>query len=220
MKKKHNKEKGKMSLDFNKLDNFQIDVLKEIGNIGAGNAATALAKMLRRKVDMDVPKVKVLKFQEVSEILGEADIPVVGLLLRVMGDIKGSIMFILENEAARIWVNILMGKPQTEKKGYLNFDEIEVSALKEIANILSGSYLSALSSLTGLNILPSVPELAIDMAGAILSVPAIEFGKIGDSVLYIETEYLEGDTRVVGDFFLVPDFDSYDVLLKALGVIN
>lgn len=209
-----------MSLDFNKLDNFQIDVLKEIGNIGAGNAATALAKMLRRKVDMDVPKVKVLKFQEVSEILGGADIPVVGLLLRVMGDIKGSIMFILENEAARIWVNILMGKPQTEKKGYLNFDEIEVSALKEIANILSGSYLSALSSLTGLNILPSVPELAIDMAGAILSVPAIEFGKIGDSVLYIETEYLEGDTRVVGDFFLVPDFDSYDVLLKALGVIN
>lgn len=209
-----------MSLDFNKLDNFQIDVLKEIGNIGAGNAATALAKMLRRKVDMDVPKVKVLKFQEVSEILGEADIPVVGLLLRVMGDIKGSIMFILENEAARIWVNILMGKPQTEKKGYLNFDEIEVSALKEIANILSSSYLSALSSLTGLNILPSVPELAIDMAGAILSVPAIEFGKIGDSVLYIETEYLEGDTRVVGDFFLVPDFDSYDVLLKALGVIN
>ncbi|HOQ38292.1 MAG TPA: chemotaxis protein CheC [Acetivibrio sp.] len=209
-----------MSLDFNKLDNFQIDVLKEIGNIGAGNAATALAKMLRRKVDMDVPKVKVLKFQEVSEILGEADIPVVGLLLRVMGDIKGSIMFILENEAARIWVNILMGKPQTEKKGYLNFDEIEVSALKEIANILSGSYLSALSSLTGLNILPSVPELAIDMAGAILSVPAIEFGKLGDSVLYIETEYLEGDTRVVGDFFLVPDFDSYDVLLKALGVIN
>ncbi len=209
-----------MSLDFNKLDNFQIDVLKEIGNIGAGNAATALAKMLRRKVDMDVPKVKVLKFQEVSEILGGADIPVVGLLLRVMGDIKGSIMFILENEAARIWVNILMGKPQTEKKGYLNFDEIEVSALKEIANILSGSYLSALSSLTGLNILPSVPELAIDMAGAILSVPAIEFGKLGDSVLYIETEYLEGDTRVVGDFFLVPDFDSYDVLLKALGVIN
>lgn len=209
-----------MSLDFNKLDNFQIDVLKEIGNIGAGNAATALAKMLRRKVDMDVPKVKVLKFQEVSEILGEADIPVVGLLLRVMGDIKGSIMFILENEAARIWVNILMGKPQTEKKGYLNFDEIEVSALKEIANILSGSYLSALSSLTGLNILPSVPELAIDMAGAILSVPTIEFGKLGDSVLYIETEYLEGDTRVVGDFFLVPDFDSYDVLLKALGVIN
>jgi len=220
MKKKHNKEKGKMSLDFNKLDNFQIDVLKEIGNIGAGNAATALAKMLRRKVDMDVPKVKVLKFQEVSEILGGADIPVVGLLLRVMGDIKGSIMFILENEAARIWVNILMGKPQTEKKGYLNFDEIEVSALKEIANILSSSYLSALSSLTGLNILPSVPELAIDMAGAILSVPAIEFGKLGDSVLYIETEYLEGDTRVVGDFFLVPDFDSYDVLLKALGVIN
>ena len=84
-----------MGLSFDKLNNYQIDVLKEIGNIGAGNATTALAKMLRRKVDMDVPKVKVLKFQEVSEILGGADIPVVGLLLRVTGDIEGSIMFIL-----------------------------------------------------------------------------------------------------------------------------
>jgi chemotaxis protein CheC len=212
--------KKKMSLNFDKLNSFQIDVLKEIGNIGAGNAATALAKMLRRKVDMDVPKVKVLKFQEVSEILGRADIPVVGLLLRVTGDIKGSIMFILENEAARIWVNILMGKTHAERNECLKFDEIEISALNEIANIISSSYLSALSTLTGLNIMPSVPELAIDMVGAIVSVPAIEFGKLGDSVLYIETEFLEGNTRVVGDFFLVPDFDSYGVLLKALGVLN
>ena len=185
-----------MILNFDNLNNLQMDVLKEIGNIGAGNAATALAKLLKKKVNLDVPKVKVLMFQEVSEILGEAEIPVVGLLLAVTGDIRGSIMFILKNEAARGWVNILMGKPRCDEIECIEFDEIEISALKEIGNILAGSYLSALSSLTGLNILPSVPELAIDMAGAIVSVPAIEFGKLADSVLYIETEFSEGVQRL------------------------
>ena len=100
------------------------------------------------------------------------------------------------------------------------FDEIELSALKEIGNILASSYLSAMSSLTSLSILPSVPDIAIDMAGAILSVPAIEFGKVGDTVLYIETEFSEGSTKVVGDFFLIPDVESYEILLKALGVMS
>jgi chemotaxis protein CheC len=95
---------------------------------------------------------------------------------------------------------------------------MDISALKEIGNILTGSYLSALSGLTNLKILPSIPDIAIDMAGAILSVPAIEFGKVGDTVLYIETEFSEGADKVVGDFFLVPDMETYDVLLKALGV--
>ncbi|TYQ13183.1 UNVERIFIED_CONTAM: chemotaxis protein CheC [Acetivibrio alkalicellulosi] len=206
-----------MSINIDNLDNLHMDVLKEIGNIGAGNAATALAKLLNKKVDMDVPKVKVLKFNEVNETLGGAEIIVVGLLLRVYGDLTGNIMFILKNEAAHILVNILMGKDPADT---MEFSEIELSALKEIGNILAGSYLSSLSSLTGLSILPSVPELAIDMAGAIISVPAIEFGKLGDSVLYIETEFSEGSTKVVGDFFLIPDVDSYEILLRALGVIS
>lgn len=207
---------------INELDNMQIDVLKEIGNIGAGNAATALAKMLNKKVDMDVPRVKVLEFGEVSETLGGAELPVVGILLKMEGDLTGSIMFILQQKAAAMLVCMLMGmstdsleKEFTERP----FTEIEVSALKEIGNILTGSYLSALSDLTNLKIVPSVPDMAIDMAGAILSVPAIEFGKVGDTVLYIETEFTEGEDKVVGDFLLVPDLKTYDILLKALGVI-
>ncbi|MCX7842616.1 MAG: chemotaxis protein CheC [Clostridia bacterium] len=205
-----------MSIGINDLDNLQLDVLREIGNIGAGNAATALAKMLNKKVDMDVPKVKILEFKDVSEILGGADILVIGILLRVSGDLAANIMFILECKAARVLVNLLMGKP-VEHEG--EFNEIELSALKEIGNILSGSYLSALSALTNMRLIPSIPDIAIDMAGAILSVPAIEFGKVGDSVLYIETEFSEGSTKVVGDFFLIPDVESYEILLKALGVV-
>lgn len=204
-----------MATGIDDLNNLQLDVLKEIGNIGAGNAATALAKLLNRKVDMDVPRAKILGFQEVSETLGGAELPVVGILLKVSGDLTGNIMFILQQKAAGMLVNMLMCRPLDETH---DFTEMDISALKEIGNILAGSYLSALSSLTNLTIVPSVPDLAIDMAGAILSVPAIEFGKVGDTVLYIETEFSEGFDKVVGDFFLVPDYDTYDVLLKALGV--
>jgi len=206
-----------MATDINNLNNIQLDVLREIGNIGAGNAATALAKLLNRKIDMDVPRAKILEFKEVSETLGGAELPVVGILLKVSGDLTGNIMFILQQKAAEMLVNMLMGRALDYS---CEFSEMDISALKEIGNILAGSYLSSLSTLTNLNIMPSIPELAIDMAGAILSVPAIEFGKVGDTVLYIETEFSEGYDKVVGDFFLVPDFDTYDILLKALGVIG
>ncbi|HHV98981.1 MAG TPA: chemotaxis protein CheC [Clostridiaceae bacterium] len=206
-----------MFFDINDLNNMHIDVLKEIGNIGAGNAATALAKMLGRKVDMEVPKVRIVEFKDVSDILGGAEMIVVGILLKVYGNIKGNILFILQIDAAHILVNMLLGKPLESKD---DFNEIEISALKEIGNILTGSYISALSGLTGLDIKPSVPNLAIDMAGAIISVPAIEFGKIGDNVLYIETEFKEGSNRVIGDFFLIPDIESYEIMLRALGVLG
>jgi len=206
-----------MGIKIDDLSSMHIDVLREIGNIGAGNAATALAKILNKKVDMDVPKVKIIEFKDISGILEDPESPVIGILLRVTGDLSGDIMFMLDFKAAHILVNILMGKPVEDMT---DFDEMEYSALKEIGNILAGSYLSALSALTSLKIMPSVPDIAIDMAGAILSVPAIEFGKVGDSVLYIETAFIEGATRVMGDFFLVPDIDSYEILLKALGVIS
>lgn len=206
-----------MAISFDELNSLQIDVLKEIGNIGAGNAVTSLAKMIDKRVDMAVPKARILGFDKVSQILGGEEMLVVGILLNVSGDITGSIMFILDINAARQLVNILFGNKEATS---LEFDELEVSALKEIGNILTASYLSALAGLTNLRIMPSVPDLAIDMAGAILSVPAIEFGKVGDSVLYIETEFSEGITKVFGDFLLIPDVDSYEVLLKALGVIE
>ncbi|EGD46006.1 CheC, inhibitor of MCP methylation [Ruminiclostridium papyrosolvens DSM 2782] len=206
-----------MSISFDELNNIQMDVLREIGNIGAGNAVTSLAKMIDKKVDMAVPEVKIMGFDRVSQILGGEEMLVVGILLNVTGDLTGNMMFILDINAARKLVNILLG---SNDETNLDFNELELSALKEIGNILTASYLSALAGLTNLKILPSVPELAIDMAGAILSVPAIEFGKVGDSVLYIETEFSEGITRVFGDFLLIPDVESYEVLLRALGVIE
>lgn len=206
-----------MAKSIEELNAMQLDVLREIGNIGAGNAVTALSKLLNRKVDMSVPKTQILEFKSVTDLLGGADNLVVGILFDVEGDLSGYIMFILEHHYAHVLVNMLMGRDMNDDS---DFNEMDISALKEIGNILAGSYVSSLSTLANLKLMTSIPDLTVDMAGAILSVPAIEFGKVGDTVLFIETEFKDDNYSVIGNFFLVPDIESYDVLLKALGVVE
>ncbi len=203
-------------LDLNQIDNMQYDVLREIGNIGAGNATTALSQMLNSKIDMKVPNVELLEFKELSDIVGGAENIVVGILFTLGGDIDGMMMFMLEKAASRHLVNILMGKPSDDQDE--EFSEMELSAMSEIGNIISGAYLSSLSSLTNLVIVSSIPYLAIDMAGAILSVPAIEFGKIGDKALLIETEFGDEIRDVNGYFILIPTIKSYGAILSSLGL--
>lgn len=203
-----------MPLTLDNLNSMQIDVLKEIGNIGAGNAATALSKMIAKRIDMDVPKVNILEFKDVAELVGGPEAVVVGIYFKVSGDISGSIMFLLDKNSAKFLISLLMSVEGSSDE----LSEMEISALQEVGNILAGSYLSSLSSLTGLSLIVSVPSLALDMAGAILSVPVILFGQVGDKVMLIETDFIEGSQHVKGNFFLIPDEDSYEILLKSLGV--
>jgi chemotaxis protein CheC len=203
-----------MSLTLDNLNSMQIDVLKEVGNIGAGNAATALSKMIAKRIDMDVPKVNILEFKDVAELVGGPEEVVVGIYFKVTGDINGSIMFLLDKDSAKFLISLLMGAEKTTDE----LSEMEISALQEVGNILAGAYLSSLSSLTGLKLIVSVPSLALDMAGAILSVPVILFGQVGDKVMLIETDFIEGSQHVKGNFFLIPDEDSFEILLKSLGV--
>ena len=160
---------------------------------------------------MAVPQVRLLEFSEVGTIMGGEEQIMAGIYLMVEGDITGSILFLLNKESARKLIAKLMG---TETVGE-DLSEIEQSALKEIGNIITASYLNSLSMLTQLVIYPSVPALSIDMAGAILSVPALEFGTMGDKLLLIQTQFFEG---LDGYFILVPDLDSYDKILGALGM--
>lgn len=189
------------------------DVLREIGNIGAGNATTALSQLLNTRIDMTVPRVKLMEFKEVGTTMGGEDQLVAGIYLAVEGDVTGSIMFIQKKESARNMVSKLMGM----EPGGEDLNEMELSALKEIGNIITGAYLNSLSTLTNLVIYPSVPELCIDMAGAIMSVPAIEFGTIGDRILMIQTDFSD-EADMSGYFILMPDEESYDRILHALGV--
>lgn len=206
-------------LDLNKISNMQYDVLREIGNIGAGNATTALSQLLNCRIDMKVPKVDLLEFKELSDIVGGAERPVVGILFTLEKDIDGMMMFMMDMSASRYLVNMLLGNSQPERvSDDCGFSELELSALSEIGNIIAGAYLSSLSSLTSMTITSSIPYMAIDMAGAILSVPAIEFGKIGDKALLIETEFGDIDKTVNGYFILIPTLNSYTAILNSLGL--
>ena len=205
------------NFDYNSLDSMHLDILREIGNIGAGNATTALSQMINKKIDMGVPQVNVLEFKDLAEVLGGAENPIVGILIGVEGQINGMMMFVLEQKSAHNLVNMLMGR---DIDRFEDFTEMDLSALNEIGNIIAGAYLSSLSTLTNLKIIGTVPNMAIDMAGAILSVPAIEFGKVGDRALLIQTDFGGELERVFGYFILIPELDSYAEILKSLGIIQ
>jgi chemotaxis protein CheC len=196
---------------------MQVDVLTEIGNIGIGSAVTSLSRLIGRKVGMSVPIAKLLDFSEVASILGSAEVQVYGILINFGGDLSGIMMFILTPDSAESLIKGMMGDlyvPGDE------FNELQMSALEEIGNILSSSYLSALGTLINKKVVPSVPHISKDMAGAILSVPAIAFGIFSDQVMFIESKFdVEGiNPSPTGYFLLVPDEESLKLILSALGV--
>lgn len=195
---------------------IEFDVLTEIGNIGAGNATTALSQLINARIDMLVPKVDLLSFSELAEIVGGAETLVAGILLSLEGDVDGMMLFVLESSAAHLLVDQLMGCVSGQNKG--DFSDMEQSALMEIGNIIAGAYLSSISELTNMKITSSVPYLSVDMAGAILSVPAIEFGKLGDKALLIESKFKDLDVDISGYFILIPTLESYGRIMTSLGL--
>ena len=200
------------NLTLDEMSTTYFDVLKEIGNIGAGNATTALASLLPSKVDMNVPQVMMLEFKDVGAILGGEEQEMAGAYLGVEGDITGSILFLIKKDTAMMIAQKLLGEYCGDTMG-----EMEISAVKEVSNIITGSYLNAIATLTGLTIYPSIPDLAIDMAGAILSVPAIQFGIMGDKILLIQSQ-LTNEIEMDGYFILVPEPESYEKILTSLGI--
>ncbi|WP_096199381.1 chemotaxis protein CheC [Bacillus sp. FJAT-45350] len=205
---------------IDRIKPYHLDVLKEVGNIGAGNAATALSKLLNKVIDMKVPSVRVVSFQEITELVGGADKIVAAIFLRIEGEAPGSMFFMVPIDEAEELIRQLIGNDQFQLQEP-PFMEIGVSALQEVGNILAGSYLSSFSDFTNLNLQPSVPALSIDLAGAILSYGLIELSQVGDYAIVIDTKITELDgnsQQSTGHFFLLPDPDSFDKIFKSLGV--
>ena len=197
------------------LSSMHLDVLKEIGNIGSGNAATSLSEMLGIMVDISVPNVKLLGFDEAVQFLGGPEQIAIGMLVRLSGDISGMMLYVIQESFAANLAKAIMGK---ESLSILELDEMDTSLISEVGNIMSASYVNAIASLSGMFIDISVPSLCVDMAGAILSVPAIEFSKIGDKVLFIDDSFIMGDNEVRSNMILVPELDSLNKLFSVLGI--
>ena len=191
-----------------------MDVLKEVGNIGAGHAATALSRLLDKPVDMLVPTVRMVPFEEISNSVGGSEQVVIAIFLRVEGETPGNIFFILSQESAKKMLRNLLGLNFENEESY---SEMEISALNEIGNILAGSYLTSLADFTNLYG-SNRPSLAIDMAGAILSYGLLQYGEMGDHALFIDTKFLDGMDEIEGHFFLIPDPESFQKIFLALGV--
>jgi len=201
--------------NLNDLNPTHMDVLREIGNIGSGSAATALSTLLGTSVDISVPDVKCLDFAETISFMGGAEELVIGLLISFTGEISGLIMYILKNEFAQKVINGFYPKELTS---LLDLDEMDNSAICEIGNIMAGSYVNAIGTLSGLQIDISVPSMCVDMAGAILSVPAVQYATLGDKVLFIDDNFRLSSGNIKSNMILIPDMDSLTTLFGKLGI--
>ena len=200
---------------YEDLNDMQIDVLREVGNIGSGNATTALSSMVGKMIDIQVPSVKVLGFNDALEEVGGAEKIIAGILIRINGDVDGMIMFLFEQNLIALIVETFFGSAPQD---ILNLNEAEMSALNEMGNIMAGSYVNAISQLAGMTIDVEPPVMTIDMLGAIMSVPAIEMGEMGDQLLFIDNNMVIDSTSIQSKMLLLPTIDSLDHLLGKLGV--
>lgn len=208
-------------MDVNNLSHIHIDALREIGNIGAGNAASSMASLINQRVHMDVPSVNIVTFDEMMDMVGGSEELIVAMFFKIYGDVPGSVYFMLSiEEAEQLISHIVLDVPLNLRSQQPN--DLALSALKEVGNIITGSYISALSDFINVNMQTSVPYLSVDMAGAILTVGLIELSQVTDYAIVINTKINEDQVNngVHGHFFLLPDPESFPKIFSALGINN
>ncbi len=202
--------------EIEKLNVNELDFFRELENVGASHAATALSVLLSRPVAIRVPQIKLCEYNEICDILHGPENVVAGLLVGISDDIRGFILLVLDEADAQELINVVISAMAGDDIPESEREALAASALKEVANMLIGAYITAISELTGLRINVSVPELVIDMAGAIMNLVAVAYGEFSDHALFMETEFCEQSKNLFGHFFLVPDAESYEKLLEKM----
>ena len=203
--------------DVRDLKELQLDALREVANIGGGHAATALSQMTNRRIMISVPRILVSHLDEVSAQLFEPSVPVAGVLMHMMGDLTGRTLLLVPEANASVLCDLLLSRAVGTTK---HLGVLEQSALKEAGNILGAAYMNALSDFMKMMLLPSVPSLVIDTAGAVVSSAYLNFGRERDYVFCIETrfEFDEAGRILPGFFLLLPDLVSLRAILDAIGL--
>lgn len=199
---------------YQDITDSEIDMLREAGNIASGHAMTSLSQLIDSTLDMSIAQVRIESIQGLPYVLGNAEEVIAGMLINVYGDFKAMLLLAFETESALDIINRILGK---HLKHLEELDEMDHSVLCETGNILAGSYLNALNKLTGLTLDVSIPQVAIDMAGAILSYPAIEFIYNDNTMLFIETVFQDINGYLNGTYILILDHDAYSCMIQSLG---
>ena len=203
-------------VDLGTLSNLERDALREVANIGAGHAATALSQMTGRRIMISVPEVSVRRLEEVALLVGPPDTVIAGVLMHVMGDLTGRTLVVLGQDSAHALCELLLRKPSQGP----SFDAMQQSTIKETGNILCSAYMNALSDFLGMMLVPSVPALVVDLAGAVLTTAYLNFGHDRDAVFCVETTFrIEGSEQALtGQFLLMPDPPSLKVIFDSIRV--
>lgn len=200
---------------YEEMNSMQIDALREIGSIGTGNAATALSSLLGTEVRIPLPEVQILEFNAAVEKLGGFETISAGIISSLSGQINGLMLALFQLDAINLLLDKMMGKQITD---YGDLTEIENSAVIEAGNILISSFISALSGLSGITIEKSVPQISIDMQGAIITVPMAAYGNQSDYIMLIGGSFLVDGREVPCRLLLAPDIRSLNFLLDRLGI--
>src|SRR5919107_3283556 len=189
--------------DLKSLKPVQVDALREVANIGAGHAATALSQMTGSTIMISVPTITIAKLEDVPPQISGPEEPVAAVLMNMLGDLTGRTLLVFPRSTAIRLSELMLRRPQGACK---DLGELEQSAIKEAGNILSGAYMNALSDFMGLILLPSPPSLEIDMSSAILTTAYLQFGTDRDHVFYVESQFFlqEQNEHLRGFFLLLP----------------
>lgn len=198
---------------YDDMNYMEMDVIKEVGSIGTGNAASALSSLLGTQVRMVLPQVTVLDFNAALSTVGNPESIVAAVMVNMGDEIDGIMLFILKPDLTRDIIGRLLNRPFTE---YSQLSQMDISALNEVGNIMISSYVNALSTLAGVKISLSVPEIAVNMLGGILSVPMAEFGYQTDRLMMIRGKFIIDEKELDSDLIMLPDIDSLNYLMKKL----
>jgi chemotaxis protein CheC len=200
--------------DVRDLKELQIDALREVANIGAGHAATALSQLTNRRIMISVPQINIARLEEVPDLLGHPQDVVAAVLMHMLGDLTGRTLLLFPESVGRRLCDMLLRRPLGTTAA---FDALEQSCLKEAGNILSGAYMNALSDFMGMLLLPSVPSLVVDLSAAVLTTTYLNFGHERDFVFCVETEFaIDSPEGLRGHFLLLPDLASLKAIFDAI----
>ena len=204
-----------MIKNFEQLTSLEIDTLREIGSIGTGNAATALSQMLGKEVRITMPEVRIMGCNEAIEWIGGPEAVTAGVLVKMSGDVGGIMLSVQKLELINFILETMLDQGI---RGYEELQELQQSALIEVGNIMISAFVTALSGLAGININLTVPAFAVDMQGAILTVPMAEYGGMSDYLMTIGGNFVCNGQEIPSHLLLSPDLRSLDFLLRKLGV--
>lgn len=203
--------------NYEDLNGLELDTIREIGSIGTGNAATALSSMLGCEVRIDIPEVRIMGYNEAIDWIGGPEIITAGVLVHMSGELNGIMLSVQQLDFVNLVLERMMGRTV---ESYEQLDELDRSALVEVGNIMISTFINALSSLAEITTRLTVPAFAVDMQGAILTVPMAEFGGQSDYIMTIGANFICGGKVVPCRLLLSPDIRSLNFLLKKLGVLD